>query len=54
MFAVPPRIDRNSFESPLKLKAGQDIVLEVKFIGEPEPVVTWTKDNEVSISSVLL
>jgi len=47
MVSVPPKIDHSSLMPAVKLKTGQDLVLDVKYSGEPEPVVNWTKANQV-------
>lgn len=47
LISVPPKIDRSSLMSDVKLKTGQDLVLDIKYCGEPEPIVEWTKANQV-------
>ena len=45
--AVKPVIDRDSFDDLIKLKAGQDFSINVKFFGEPPPKAKWTRGNKV-------
>ncbi len=39
---VAPRILKESFAANNQLKAGKSLVLDVKFMGEPMPVGSWT------------
>ena len=47
--AVKPVIDRDSFDDLIKLKAGQDFSINVKFFGEPPPKAKWTRGNKVLV-----
>ncbi|KAL8579176.1 hypothetical protein ACOMHN_010760 [Nucella lapillus] len=42
---VKPRIDQQSLPQNIKIKVGQKFSLPVKYIGEPNPTVTWTSKN---------
>jgi hypothetical protein len=44
---VKPRIDRNSFNPHVQLKAGKKLSVAVKFRGEPPPIATWLKADQV-------
>ena len=46
-YAVPPRIDKNSFNPHNKFKAGTAFKVNVKFIGEPAPDVAWSINQQV-------
>ena len=46
-YSVKPRIDKESFQATMTLKRGNELVIEVKFIGEPPPKAVWTRADKV-------
>ena len=47
MLKVAAKIDHTSYDSTLRVKAGQDFHLEILYYGEPSPKVHWSTGSKV-------
>jgi len=52
--SVAPSIDRSSFRPELKLKAGRDFNVEIRFAGIPTPTASWARLDGKVIQVFLL